>query len=108
MLKRWPVLSLAVLVVLIGSTALSVQGVQTGVIAGVVNSADGMSLPGVTVTVTSTALLGELRVVSDVNGVYLIQGLPGGQFPPGKTGKRPPDCRWHRRSEYDDGAGGAD
>jgi hypothetical protein len=56
------------------------QGVQTGTITGSVKSADGLSLPGVTVTATSPALQGQRATVTDVNGVYFIKGLPAGTY----------------------------
>src|SRR3954470_16259801 len=56
------------------------QGVQTGTITGTVKSADGLSLPGATVTATSPALQGQRSATTDVNGVYLIRGLPAGTY----------------------------
>jgi carboxypeptidase family protein/TonB-dependent receptor-like protein len=61
------------------STALA-QGVQTGTITGTVKSADGLSLPGATVTVASPALQGQRTATTDVNGVYLLRGLPAGTY----------------------------
>jgi len=54
------------------------QGVQTGTIAGVVDSVDRVPLPGVTVTATSPNLQGPRIAVSDANGVYYIRGLTPG------------------------------
>ena len=54
------------------------QGVQTGTITGIVQSSDGLSLPGVTVTASSPSLQGQRTAVTDVNGVYFIKGLPTG------------------------------
>jgi hypothetical protein len=56
------------------------QGLQIGTITGVVQSTDGLSLPGVTVTVTSPALQGGRGAVTDVNGVYFTRGLPAGLY----------------------------
>ncbi|MCU1386265.1 MAG: hypothetical protein JWL71_4962 [Acidobacteria bacterium] len=56
------------------------QGVQTGTITGTVQSADGLSLPGVTVTASSAVLQGQRSATSDVNGVYFIKGLPAGTY----------------------------
>ena len=56
------------------------QGVQTGTITGTVQSADGLSLPGVTVTASSPALQGLRAAVTDVNGVYILRGLPAGTY----------------------------
>src|SRR5688500_13251854 len=59
---------------LAASPALA-QGQQSGALAGRVTSADRLPLPGVAVTVTSTALQGERTSVTDVNGVYSLPGL---------------------------------
>jgi hypothetical protein len=65
---------------LLSFSLLHAQGVQTGVITGTVQSPDGLSLPGTTVTATSPALQGERTAVTDVNGVYFIKGLPAGSY----------------------------
>jgi hypothetical protein len=56
------------------------QGVQTATLTGSVTSADGEPLPGVTVTVTSPALIGERSTVSGVNGDYVFKNLPPGSY----------------------------
>jgi hypothetical protein len=56
------------------------QGIQTGVITGVVTSADGLSVPGATVSVASPALQGVRSTTTDVNGVYTLRGLPPGAY----------------------------
>ena len=61
-------------------TLAHAQGVQTGTITGIVQSADGLPLPGVTVTAASPVLLGQRVGVTDVNGVYIIKGLPAGIY----------------------------
>src|SRR6185503_9994554 len=58
----------------------SAQGVQTGTVTGTVQSADGLSLPGVTVTASSPALQGQRSTVTDLNGVFFIRGLPSGTY----------------------------
>jgi len=80
-MNRW----LAVVVCLASMQLLSAmpahaQGLQTAVVTGTATSADGVSLPGVTVTATSPALLGERFTVTDVNGVYSLKGLPAGTY----------------------------
>ena len=52
------------------TTIAAAQGLQTGEIAGRVSSQDGLSLPGVTVTVRSASLQGARTVVADANGNY--------------------------------------
>ncbi len=56
------------------------QGLQTGVLTGTVTSDDGMTMPGTTVTVSSPALQGTRSAVTDVNGVYILRGLPPGTY----------------------------
>jgi hypothetical protein len=56
------------------------QGVQTGTVTGIVDSTDGLPLPGVTVIATSAALQGERLAVTDVNGVYYLRALPAGTY----------------------------
>src|SRR6266850_3479972 len=71
---------LACLAALASGTRAYAQGAQTGTITGTVQSADGLSLPGVTVTASSPALQGVRSSVTDVNGVYVIKGLPPGRY----------------------------
>jgi Carboxypeptidase regulatory-like domain len=56
------------------------QGLQTGIITGTITTDDGLSLPGATVTVTSDVLQGPRTTVTDVNGNYVIRGLPPGDY----------------------------
>ena len=72
--------SLALCTLLAFSSAARAQGVQIGTITGIVQSADGLSLPGVTVSATSPSLQGRRTAVTDVNGVYFIKGLPAGTY----------------------------
>src|SRR5215831_5364205 len=70
----------SVFMAFVTATSAAAQGTQTGTVTGTVQSGDGLTLPGVTVTATSPALQGERSAVSDVNGVYLIRGLPAGVY----------------------------
>ena len=65
---------------LVAAASAFAQGVQTGIITGIVQSADGLSLPGVTVTASSPSLQGRRSALTDVNGVYFIKGLPAGTY----------------------------
>ena len=81
MMNRW----FAIVVVCLAGmlfcvTPAHAQGVQTAVVTGTATSADGVALPGVTVTAASPALLGERVTVTDVNGVYSLKGLPAGTY----------------------------
>jgi Carboxypeptidase regulatory-like domain len=71
--------ALFVLVLASGSPSAA-QGVQTGTITGTVQSNDGLSLPGATVTASSPVLQGERRAITDVNGVFFLRGLPAGLY----------------------------
>ena len=56
------------------------QGRQTGTVRGSVVDAQGLVMPGVTVTVRSPALQGARTVVTDINGNYQILALPPGEY----------------------------
>jgi hypothetical protein len=61
------------------SSAVSAQ--QTGTLSGVVKDPQGAVLPGVTVTVSSPALIGGARnVITGDTGSYQITGLPPGPY----------------------------
>jgi hypothetical protein len=62
------------------SSLASAQGVQTGIVTGLVVSTDNVPLPGVTVTASSPVLQGKRSAVTDVNGVFIIKGLPAGAY----------------------------
>ena len=56
------------------------QGRQTGTISGTAVDAQGLSLPGVTVTVSSPSLQGTRTAVTDINGNYSLPQLPPGDY----------------------------
>ena len=56
------------------------QGTQTGVLMGTVVSTDGQPIPGVTVSISSDAMLGTRSAVTDVNGGYIFKALPRGDY----------------------------
>lgn len=62
------------------ATSALAQGTQTGTITGSVQSGDGFTLPGVTVTAISPSLQGQRSAISDVNGLYFLRGLPAGVY----------------------------
>lgn len=80
MLQRFRYLALAVALLAGVTTGVWAQGVQTGVLTGRVTSNDGATLPGATVSVQSPALQGVQSTVADVNGVYVLRGLPTGSY----------------------------
>lgn len=71
---------LTVALALLGASTAFGQGLQTGVLTGTVTDQDGLVLPGVSVTVSSPALQGTRTTVTDGNGVYVVRGLPPGQY----------------------------
>ncbi len=56
------------------------QGRQTGTISGAAVDAQGLSLPGVTVTVSSPSLQGLRTAITDINGNYSLPQLPPGEY----------------------------
>ncbi len=54
--------------------------INPGHLTGTVKDAQGAVLPGVTVTATSPALLGNQTVVSEANGEYRFPNLPAGAY----------------------------
>lgn len=80
MKNRWFPAVVCLAGMLVCAIPAGAQGVQTAVLTGAATSADGVALPGVTVTVSSPSLLGERFEVTDVNGVYSIKGLPSGTY----------------------------
>ena len=80
-MKRIAVLCLLVVTALSLAGTAAAQGLsQTGILRGTVTSADRLSLPGATVTVTSPALQGERTAVTQSDGSYLFRGLPPGVY----------------------------
>jgi outer membrane receptor protein involved in Fe transport len=68
------------LLLLLSSSAIFAQGVQTATLDGSVVGNDGVGLPGVTVTLKSPALMGERQTVTNVSGDYNLRGLPPGDY----------------------------
>src|SRR6185503_930012 len=74
--------ALAILIA-IGSlipATLAAQGLQTGILSGVVKDPDGLPVPGATVIVTSSVLQGSRTAVTDAIGAYILRGLPPGTY----------------------------
>ena len=75
--RRWILL---LVVPLLFATQVFAQGLPTGTLAGRVTETEGLSLPGVTVSVKSPALQGTRTAVTNVNGDYVIPNLPPGDY----------------------------
>ena len=81
MTTRFTSLSAAVLVTMLAiATGASAQGLQTGMLSGVVKDQQGLPLPGATVTATSPVPQGERTAVTDAIGAYNVRGLPPGTY----------------------------
>jgi hypothetical protein len=78
MIRRTFMVCLVLTFALAGSVLA--QGVQTATITGTVSGPDGTPLPGVTITATSPAQIGERQAVSGSNGDYVLRGLAPGNY----------------------------
>jgi outer membrane receptor protein involved in Fe transport len=79
--KRFTSLLAAVfLATLSFAAAASAQGLQTGMLSGIVKDPQGLPLPGATVTATAPVMQGERSAVTDAIGAYIIRGLPPGNY----------------------------
>ncbi|OGD17804.1 MAG: hypothetical protein A2W03_14825 [Candidatus Aminicenantes bacterium RBG_16_63_16] len=64
----------------LGLTSAVFSQVQTGSITGLVTDNEGNTLPGVTLTVSSPALMGTRTYVSSENGAFRFPALPPGTY----------------------------
>jgi hypothetical protein len=62
------------------ASRVDAQGVQTGTIRGAVVDAQGLPIPGATVTVAGPAVQGSREAVTDMSGTYAIPALPPGTY----------------------------
>src|SRR5258708_22891758 len=77
----WRAVALVVVLVLFGSLEHSAYAqIGQGRLAGRVTDTQGAVLPGVTVTVTSPALIGVQSTVTEANGKYIFPALPSGTY----------------------------
>ena len=74
------VFALFIAICSLAPAAVLAQGLQTGILSGVVKDPDALPLPGATITVTSPALQGSRDAVTDAIGAYIIRGLPPGRY----------------------------
>lgn len=73
-------LAITILLSVAATGALVAQGVQTATLTGTITGPDGGPLPGVTVTASSPAMIGERQTWSAANGDYILRGLPPGTY----------------------------
>ncbi len=79
-LERLVLESFLVAALVAAAPALSIAQIQTGTITGVVTDEQSAILPGVTVTLTSPALIRQQTVVSNERGTYSFIALPPGTY----------------------------
>lgn len=79
-LSRFLTIALTLALVLGGAGQVLAQGQQSGTLTGTVKDSNGEALPGVTVTVTSSSLLGERTAFTGANGDFIIRGLNPGTY----------------------------
>ncbi len=79
-MKRTLVLALSLVLALTVAADAFGQGRQTGTITGTAVDAQGLSLPGVTITVSSPSMQGTRTAVTDINGNYSLPQLPPGAY----------------------------
>jgi len=70
---------LVIVAMLLGASSAFAQMTQ-GRLTGTVTDAQGAVMPGVTVTVTSPAMIGSQNTVTEANGRYLFPSLPSGTY----------------------------
>jgi hypothetical protein len=75
--KAWLLLTCILMVASFGYA----QSSQTGALMGTVTMEDGSTIPGVTVTASSTALvIGKVTAVTNENGIFRFANLPPGTY----------------------------
>jgi hypothetical protein len=82
-MRRWSIAALGLLLALVTAGPAFAQGggaSSTGTIQGRITDAQGAVLPGVTVTATSPALLGQQTTVSSETGNYRFPAVPPGSY----------------------------
>ncbi len=74
-------ISIGLMLLLAVMTVGYAQSSQTGTLMGVVSMEDGSTIPGVTVVLSSPALvIGKMTAVTNENGVYRFANLPPGLY----------------------------
>lgn len=78
-MRKWKLFALSL--ILIAAPLLAQDSTQTGVISGRVTDAEGVPLPGVSVTITSPALIQRTQsTVSSASGLFRFVLLPVGNY----------------------------
>ena len=79
-MNGWGSVCLALAATFFLSVGAHAQGIQTGIIQGTARDSEGLVLPGAAVTVSSPALQGTRTTQTDANGVFVLRGLPPGEY----------------------------
>jgi hypothetical protein len=82
-MKRWSIAALSLVLAFATAAPVFAQGggaSSTGTIQGRITDAQGAVLPGVTITASSPALLGEQTTVSSETGNYRFPAVPPGVY----------------------------
>lgn len=95
-----PILATALIIL---APAVSRAQIQTGTITGVVTDQQSAILPGVSVTLTSPALIRQQTVVTNERGVYSFIALPPGSV---RRSIRAPGIRADRSVRHPGQSGG--
>ena len=77
---RWLNASLSIVLAFLAAAATGSAQTTTGTITGRIVDTQNLSVPGVTITVTSPALQGVQTAVSSENGDYIVALLPPGTY----------------------------
>ena len=93
---------LVIVAMLLGASSAFAQMTQ-GRLTGTVTDSQGAVMPGVTVTVTSPALIGSQNTVTEANGRYLFPSLPSGIYNVCRQGERVSNERFMRAADWQPG-----
>ncbi len=72
--------ALLILCIAVGLTSTSLAQVTTGSIKGVITDSEGTPLPGVSVTVSSPAMMGDQSYITTATGAFRFPALPVGRY----------------------------
>jgi hypothetical protein len=71
---------LLIAITCLGIHAAAAQGVQTGILRGIVRDTQQLPVPGATVTITSPAMQGARSMVTGRDGAFVFRLLPAGTY----------------------------
>jgi len=77
---RWLIAAAFAVAMPVVPTSAQIVGIGYGALAGRTADPSGASLPGVTVTLSSDALMGPRAAITGDDGTYLVAALPPGEY----------------------------